>query len=103
MGYLSNLFGLGARVVNLPPAGFGLSGRSTGDSQGPECPSCDAICMQQPWQIISDVVAGSDQIKLCGEKYLCRFESESIQKYRRRLMDAPWRPVFPAAVESITS
>lgn len=103
MGYLSGLFGLGARVVTLPPAGFGTSGRLTGDSQGPECPSSDAICMQQPWQIISDVVAGHDQIKMCGEKYLCRFESESIQKYRRRLMDAPWRPIFNAAVESITS
>jgi|tagenome__1003787_1003787.scaffolds.fasta_scaffold20989750_13 hypothetical protein len=102
MGYLSDLFGFGARLVNLPPAGFGTSG-ATGSSHGPESPSSDALCMVQPWQIISDVVAGHDQVKMRGEKYLCRFESESIQKYRRRLLDAPWRPIFNAAVESITS
>ena len=49
--------------------------------------------MQQIWCTIHDVLEGHDAIKAAGERYLPRFEKESREKYKRRLADAPWRPV----------
>ena len=59
--------------------------------------------MGAQWQLIGDVMEGTDSIKRGGEKYLPRFPKESLGKYRRRLADAPWRPIFPSAVEGLTS
>ena len=94
-GFFETLFGPGPRL--LP--GF----YSASEGNGPETPSWDAIEMAPLWCLIDDVLAGHDTIKLRGERYLPRFEKESVANYKRRLMDAPWRPIFPAAIESLTA
>src|SRR6186997_1136474 len=97
MTWLSNLMGRGERFVAA------VGSRVGKQSAGPDTPSADAECMVDQWRLISDVMEGNDAIKAGGERYLPRFARESYQKYRRRLADAPWRPIFPSAVESLTS
>ncbi len=94
MNWLSGIFGPGARLA--PQAAVNESATA-----GPDTLSEDVASMQGKWRTISDVLEGHDAIKAGGERYLPRFESESEKKYRRRLKDAPWRPIFPAALESL--
>lgn len=94
--FLSDLFGRGPRYTlqNM---------RALRQAAGPETMSGEVEAMQPKWRVIADVMEGYDAIKRGGENYLCRFEDESEKKFKRRIAEAPWRPVFPAAIESISS
>ena len=94
--FLETIFGAGQRFVSAVQA-------QIGQAPGPETRSADAECMHEQWQLIADVMEGSTAIKRGGEKYLPKFEKKSAKKYRRRLADAPWRPIFASAVEGLTS
>lgn len=96
MSWINAIFGPGERLtpqakINAPKIA------------GPDTLSDDVDSMQPMWRIIADVLEGHDAIKAAGERYLPRFEKESREKYQRRLKDAPWRPVFPAALESLAA
>lgn len=97
MSWISDLLGKGERFAESVRA------QVRQQSVGPDTPSSDAASMVEKWKLISDVMEGHDAIKAGGAKYLPRFARESETKYSRRLADAPWRPIFPAAVESITA
>ncbi len=90
--WLQTLFGQGPRLT--PQAALAAP-----KTAGPDTLSDDVASMQSIWRTIADVLEGHDAIKAAGERYLPRFEKESREKYQRRLMDAPWRPIFPAALE----
>jgi Domain of unknown function (DUF4055) len=90
------LFGNGPRYTALGTA-------SISATAGPDTLSADVACMQKKWCLIDEVIEGHDAIKRCGERFLPRFERESLTKYARRLHDAPWRPIFNDALEGITS
>src|SRR5262245_13768927 len=92
--WLANLFGQGARLTRQ-------SAFNAPRKAGPDTLSDDVASMQTIWCTIDDVLEGHDAIKAAGERYLPRFETESWKKYKRRLKDAPWRPIFPAALESL--
>lgn len=94
MNWISGIFGPGARLtpqaaINAPKVA------------GPDTLSAEVEAMQPIWRKIGDVLEGHDAIKRGSEMYLPRFEKETEQKYRRRLADAPWRPIFSAALESL--
>lgn len=99
MGWLNDLFGQGPRYVTIATTGS----RPTGDTAGPDTKSEDVACMEHKWCLIDDVLEGHDAIKRGRERFLPRFEKESDKKYKRRLHDAPWRPIVPDALEGITS
>src|SRR6478736_794121 len=99
MGWLTDLFGQGPRYITIASSGA----HATGDTAGPDTKSADIACMGQKWKLIDDVLEGHDAIKKSGECFLPKFEKESLAKYKRRLCDAPWRPIVPDALENITS
>jgi hypothetical protein len=99
MGWLSDLFGNGPRYITIAST----SSQATGDTAGPDTKSEDVACMEQKWCLIDEVLEGHDAIKRGGQRFLPRFEKESENKYKRRLHDAPWRPIVPDALENITS
>jgi Domain of unknown function (DUF4055) len=99
MAWISDFFGNGPRRVTIDL----LSGNATGGVAGPDTKSADVACMEQKWCLIDDVLEGHDAIKRGRERFLPKFERESEAKYRRRLHDAPWRPIVPTALENITS
>ncbi|HWV41316.1 DUF4055 domain-containing protein [Pseudorhodoplanes sp.] len=94
--WLQTLFGQGPRLT--PQAALAAP-----KTAGPDTLSADVASMQSIWRTIADVLEGHDAIKAAGERYLPKFEKESREKYQRRLMDAPWRPIFPAALESLAA
>jgi hypothetical protein len=99
MGWLSELFGQGPRYITIATTGA----HATGDTAGPDTKCADIACMGHKWNLIDDVLEGHDAIKRGGECFLPKFEKESLAKYKRRLCDAPWRPIVPDALENITS
>ncbi|MDT3686487.1 MAG: DUF4055 domain-containing protein [Pseudorhodoplanes sp.] len=94
MNWISGIFGPGARLT--PQAAVHAP-----KVAGPDTLSAEVEAMQPIWRKIGDVLEGHDAIKRGGEMYLPRFEKETEQKYKRRLADAPWRPIFSAALESL--
>ncbi|MDI2103937.1 DUF4055 domain-containing protein [Bradyrhizobium sp. Mp64] len=94
-----SLFGGGPRYVTI--ASTQQSGG--GGVAGPDTKSVDVECMQHKWELIDVVLEGHDAIKRCGKRFLPRFEREPDEKYKRRLHDAPWRPIMNDALENITS
>ncbi|MBR1233655.1 DUF4055 domain-containing protein [Bradyrhizobium sp. AUGA SZCCT0182] len=97
MGWLTDLFGQGPRYLTAASSG------ATRGIAGPDTKSDDIASMEHKWKLIDDVLEGHDAIKRGGERFLPRFAKESDAKYKRRLHDAPWRPIVPDALENITS
>jgi len=94
--YLRSFFGAGQRFVAA--AGMAMSA-----TPGPDTQSADAVAMAPKLKLIADVLEGADKIKAAGENYLPRFEAEDADNYKRRLADAPWRPILPSAIETLVS
>src|SRR3954470_21488073 len=99
MNWLTDAFGQGPRYITTASSGEA----ATGATAGPDTKSADIECMQHTWWLIDEVLEGHDAIKRGGQRFLPRFTKESHEKYRRRLHDAPWRPILNDALENITS
>lgn len=59
--------------------------------------------MSADWTMIADIRAGARVVKARGEKYLPRYENESVSSYRKRLEATPWRPEFVDALRNLCS
>lgn len=77
------------------------AGLTTTVVMGVDTPSSDWVAMDPKWRTINDVMAGGDAIRAAGTRYLPRYEAESVANYNRRLRDAPWRPEWVDALDSL--
>lgn len=68
----------------------------------PDKLSNDYLAMSAYWQMIADITAGTDAIRLGGEKYLPRFESETLAKYTARLATSKFTNIYLDIVENLS-
>lgn len=59
--------------------------------------------MKDAWTLVTDVLAGATAIRQKAQKYLTKFEGESLQDYDRRRNETPWRPEFDDSIRSLAS
>src|SRR5215217_3503457 len=55
------------------------------------------------YQAIDAVLGGAAAVRAVGQRHLPKYRAETEEEYRRRLMSAPWRPVFEDALRGIAS
>ncbi len=89
------------RQIVEAASGGGTSALQT--RRDPSTKSIDYLKMEEDWDRISDILEGLRAIQRKASSYLPKYDGEDDQEYKRRVVSAPWRPIFSDIVNTISS
>lgn len=69
----------------------------------PDNPSADYAAMAPFWMMVTTILAGTDDMRKAGEKYLPKFEAETQRDYDFRRLNAKFTNVYRDIVEGLAA